>query len=260
MDFLRKLARKINGNPISRNLVLAACAIIVFMCVVNLLLNLFTRHGQVRDVPDFSGMTVEEAVKAGKGASLKIEVNDSLYVPAYPGGVILEQNPSAGARVKSGRHIFVTINSFHQKMVTVPYVTGFSLRQAKNNLEMAGLEIKELIYKSDIATNYVLEERCAGKVVQPGSKLQTEMGSGVTLVVGMGEGGNVQQIPQLVGFTAREAKSRLWEAGFNVGKITRDEGITALNEVDARSSCAVARHGQPPDAGYEGEFLADSRR
>ena len=157
MDFLRKLARKINGNPISRNLVLAACAIIVFMCVVNLLLNLFTRHGQVRDVPDFSGMTVEEAVKAGKGASLKIEVNDSLYVPAYPGGVILEQNPSAGARVKSGRHIFVTINSFHQKMVTVPYVTGFSLRQAKNNLEMAGLEIKELIYKSDIATNYVLE-------------------------------------------------------------------------------------------------------
>ena len=191
MDFLRKLARKINGNPISRNLVLAACAIIVFMCVVNLLLNLFTRHGQVRDVPDFSGMTVEEAVKAGKGASLKIEVNDSLYVPAYPGGVILEQNPSAGARVKSGRHIFVTINSFHQKMVTVPYVTGFSLRQAKNNLEMAGLEIKELIYKSDIATNYVLEERCAGKVVQPGSKLQTEMGSGVTLVVGMGEEGLV---------------------------------------------------------------------
>ena len=50
MDFLRKLARKINGNPISRNLVLAACAIIVFMCVVNLLLNLFTRPGQVRDV------------------------------------------------------------------------------------------------------------------------------------------------------------------------------------------------------------------
>ena len=69
MDFLRKLARKINGNPISRNLVLAACAIIVFMCVVNLLLNLFTRHGQVRDVPDFSGMTVEEAVRTANRAA-----------------------------------------------------------------------------------------------------------------------------------------------------------------------------------------------
>ena len=69
MDFLRKLARKINGNPISRNLVLAACAIIVFMCVVNLLLNLFTRHGQVRDVPAFSGMTVEEAVRTANRAA-----------------------------------------------------------------------------------------------------------------------------------------------------------------------------------------------
>ena len=55
MDFLRKLARKINGNPISRNLVLAACAIIVFMCVVNLLLNLFTRTGKCATFPISAG-------------------------------------------------------------------------------------------------------------------------------------------------------------------------------------------------------------
>ena len=134
------------------------------------------------------------------------------------------------------------------------------MRQAKNNLEMAGHKSRELIYKSDIATNYVLEERCAGKVVQPGSKLQTEMGSGVTLVVGMGEGGNVQQIPQLVGFTAREAKSRLWEAGFNVGKDHSRRRDYGPERSGRPGSCAVARHGQPPDAGYEGEFLADSRR
>ena len=152
MNPLLKLARRINSSVIARNLVLAACAIIVFVFVVNLLLNLFTRHGQVRVVPDFSHMTVEEAAHAGKEASLKIEINDSLYVPAYPGGVILEQTPAPGEKVKSGRHIFVTINSFRQKMVDVPYVTGFSLRQAKNNLDIAGLGIKELIYRDDIAT------------------------------------------------------------------------------------------------------------
>ena len=91
-----------------------------------------------------------------------------------------------------------------------------------------------------VLRKYSLEK---GSMSLVDSKLQTEMGSGVTLVVGMGEGGNVQQIPQLVGFTAREAKSRLWEAGFNVGKITRDEGITALNEVDARV------HAQSPATG-----------
>ena len=86
MDYLRKLIAKISANPIARNLVLALCAIIVFGFVANLLLNLLTRHGQVRDVPDLSGMTVEEAKHAGKGSSLRIEINDSLYVPAYPGG------------------------------------------------------------------------------------------------------------------------------------------------------------------------------
>lgn len=98
MNPLLKLARRINSSVIARNLVLAACAIIVFVFVVNLLLNLFTRHGQVRVVPDFSHMTVEEAAHAGKEASLKIEINDSLYVPAYPGGVILEQTPAPGQK------------------------------------------------------------------------------------------------------------------------------------------------------------------
>ena len=243
MNPLLKLARRINSSVIARNLVLAACAIIVFVFVVNLLLNLFTRHGQVRVVPDFSHMTVEEAAHAGKEASLKIEINDSLYVPAYPGGVILEQTPAPGEKVKSGRHIFVTINSFRQKMVDVPYVTGFSLRQAKNNLDIAGLGIKELIYRDDIATNYVLEERCGGKVVGPSSRMQAEIGSGVTLIVGRAPDAAAPQVPKLVGFSAREAKNRLWEAGFNVGKITRDAGINLLNEKEARVSA------QSPAAG-----------
>lgn len=234
MDYLINLVRKINANPITRNLVLAACAILVFVFVVNLMLNLFTRHGQVHEVPDLSGLSVEEAVHAGKGASLRIEINDSLYVPAYPGGVILEQNPSPGAKVKSGRRVFVTINSFNQKMVPIPYVTGYSLRQAKNNLEMAGLGIDKLIYRSDLATNYVLEERYNGKLISAGSQLEAEIGSGITLIVGKGGDAEPQSVPRLVGFSAREAKSRLWEAGFNVGKISYDEGVTLLNEKDAR--------------------------
>ena len=243
MEYLRKLIAKISGNPIARNLVLAFCAIIVFGFVANLLLNLFTRHGQIREVPDLSGMTIDEAKHAGKGASLRIEINDSLYVPAYPGGVILEQNPEAGAKVKSGRRVFVTINSYNQKMVTIPYVTGYSLRQAKSNLEMAGLEIDKLIYQSDLATNNVLEERYNGRIIRPGNKVQAEMGSGITLVVGLGSEDAVQAVPRLAGFSAREAKSRLWEAGFNVGRIKRDAGINLLNEKEAHV-CA-----QSPAAG-----------
>lgn len=234
MEFLKRLAQKINGNVITRNLVLAACGLVILVFLAQIMLNMFTRHGQVREVPDFSGMTVKEALKAGRGGNLSIEINDSLYAPQFEGGVILEQNPSPGAKVKSGRSIFVTVNSFSQKKVEIPYVTGFSLRQAKNNLEVAGFVIDRIIYRSDIATNNVLEQKYDGKTITPRSRIEAEIGSGVTLIVGLAPDAGLQPVPRIVGFSLREAKSRLWEAGFNIGRITRDEGVTTINEREAK--------------------------
>ena len=233
-NFFQDLLARINGNVIARNVILAVCGIIVFFVLASIFLNWFTRHGRYETVPDFSGMTIEEAAKAGRRGSLRIEVNDSLYVPVYEGGVILDQNPVPGAQVKSGRRIFVTTNSFRQKMVQIPYVTDYSLRQAKNNLEVAGLEIDKLVYRGDIATNYVLEQHFNNQLITSGSKVEGEVGSGVTLVVGMRPEESMTVIPKVIGFPLKEAKSRLWEVGLNVGKIDRDEGIHALNEVDAR--------------------------
>lgn len=235
MDLFKRLARKINSSVITRNLVLAACAIIVFVFIVNILLGMFTRHGQVHEVPDMRGLSMEEAHKMRHSGRLRIEINDSLFVPQVAGGVILDQNPVPGAKVKSGRTVFVTINSFAQKKVVIPYVTGYSLRQAKNNLEVAGLQIDRLVYKSDIATKNVLEEIYDGKTIRKGSNVEAEVGSGVTLVVGVSaEDAVPQAVPRTVGYSLREAKSRLWETGFNVGKITKDEGIDLMNEKDAK--------------------------
>lgn len=86
--------------------------------------------------------------------------------------------------MKPGRKVYVTINSYRQKMVTVPYVAGRSLRQAKNMLEVAGLGIEQIVYRPDLATNYVLEEYADGKRVSEKSRVQLEAGSGVTLYVG----------------------------------------------------------------------------
>ncbi len=225
---------RINQNVVARNLILAVCAVIVFLFVTSLLLNLFTRHGSHKAVPDFTGKDIAEARREARHAGLRIEIVDSLYVPAYPGGTVLDQNPSGGTQVKSGRRIFLTTNSYHQRKVQIPYVTGFSLRQAKNNLEVAGLGIEKLIYRADLATNYVLEERFDGRLITPGSKEQAEVGSGVTLTVGMGDGGTTTKVPKLVGFPLKEARSRLWELGLNVGKIEEDKGITPLNMNEAR--------------------------
>ena len=138
----------------------------------------------------------------------------------------------------------MTIDSFSQKKVEVPYVAGRSLRQAKNMLEIAGLEIDRLVYQPDMATNYVLEQRVDGRPIEAGTKRQIEMGSGVTLYVGVAEGDSVVVVPKVIGVSLREAKSRLWEQGFNVGAVVFDEGIDLLNQKDARV------YGQQPVQGY----------
>ncbi|MCC8036386.1 MAG: PASTA domain-containing protein [Rikenellaceae bacterium] len=234
MDFLRKIYAYIAQRRVIRHLILVVCTFLVFIFICSVLLNLFTRHNTSEAVPDFSGMRVEEALGASRKAKLRIEVNDSLYVPAYEGGIILDQLPKPGTRVKKGRRVIVTINSHKQRMVDIPYVTGYSLRQAKNNLEVAGLEIDKLIFRDDIAANYILEERYANQVVESGSHLRAEQGSGITLVVGSNAEAALPVVPKLIGLPLSQAKSRLWETGLNLGKVEYDPEITMLTRNQAR--------------------------
>lgn len=225
----------IRTHILLRNLILAVCLVIILIFLVNLSLSLFTRHGQKRIVPDFIGQSLTEAGAAGKKAGdLKLEVIDSLYMPKQQPGVILDQSPKPGTGVKSGRRVFLTINAHRPRMEEIPYVTGYSLRQAKNMLENRGFEISELKYRSDIATNNVLDQLYNGKSIQRGDKVMAELGSGITLVVGVNQSSPLPRIPKVIGLSLREAKSRLWEVGINVGNVKNDSDVTIDNIEHAR--------------------------
>ena len=229
-NYLSRLRR----HPLLWNLALIAAIILAMAVAAHILMQLGTRHGARRTVPDFSGVPLNQAQRIARKHDLQLHINDSLFVPAYEGGIVLDQLPEGGVEVKPGRTVYITINSFRQKMVPVPYVAGRSLRQAKNMLEIAGLEIAELIYRPDMATNYVLEEYCEGKPVTPTTRMEAEMGSGVTLYVGVEDGYGTTIVPRLVGLPLAQAKGRLWELGLNVGRVDFDEGVNLLNQKDTR--------------------------
>ena len=234
MNLISNYWKRLKSYPYLYHLVLIAGAVALLLLAAHFAMQIGTRHGQHRTVPDFTGLALDDAGRLARRNNLELRVNDSLFVPAYDGGVVLDQLPHEGTQVKGGRTVYVTINSFAQKRVEVPYVAGRSLRQAKNMLEIAGLEIDRLIYRPDMATNYVLEQRVDGRTVDAGTKLQIEIGSGVTLYVGAAEGEAVAVVPKVMGVSLREAKSRLWEQGLNVGSVVFDEGIDLLNQKDAR--------------------------
>ena len=225
---------RLKASPVAYHAVLIALTLVVIILGSSILMSLITRHGTHRTVPDFMGVKIADAERIADDERLEIIINDSLFVPAYEGGVVLDQLPKGGVEVKAGRKVYVTINSFREKMVAVPYVAGRSLRQAKNMLEVAGLGIEKLIYEEDIATNYVLAEIVEGKEMSKESKVEIEMGSGVVLKVGVEPDRNTTIVPKAIGQSLQTAKSRLWEQGLNVGKVNFDEGVNLLNQKDAR--------------------------
>ena len=210
-------------------LVFLSVAIVSFIAMA-----LGTRHSARRTVPDFIGLRLNDAEYFAGRRDLAVIINDSLHVSAYPGGVILDQLPKGGTVVKPGRKVYVTINSVRQRMVDVPYVAGRSLRQAKNMLETAGLTIDHLEYAEDMATNYVLAEFVNGQeVLEDSLVVRAEKGSGVMLRVGVAPNDNTA-VPQVLGRTLHEAKSRLWESGLNIGEIEFDEGMPTLERNRAK--------------------------
>ena len=129
---------------IVRNLLAAAIICVVLIVGAMVFLNVATQHNRELAVPDFRGMTVQEAQVAAESAGIRVEVIDSVYSQRNR-GKIKSHTPSAGTLVKNGRRVLLTVNAVNARKVTVPNLVGYSLRQAIPELDMRGLELGRLI-------------------------------------------------------------------------------------------------------------------
>ena len=118
-------------------------------------------------------------------------------------------------------------------MVTVPYVAGRSLRQAKNMLEVAGLGIEQIVYRPDLATNYVLEEYADGKRISEKSRVQARSGQR-RHPLRRGERFRFDTRAEDRGASPPTGQKPFVGLGLNIGKISFDEGINLLNQREAR--------------------------
>ena len=144
---------------------------LVILFLSQYMLSCITKHGKELEVPDLTNITVAEAVDIAEECGLRVEIGDSVYIRRLGRGLVYSQNPPAGGKVKKGRRIILTINAVSPKKVSVPNLVGFSLRQAKAELQSRGLTLGKLTYVKDIATNNVLKQLWRGRVVEPGTSV-----------------------------------------------------------------------------------------
>ena len=144
-----------------------------------------TNHGEFVEVPDFSKMSVTEMRKKVEDSGLRYQILDSSnYNPDYPRFSILEQNPTAGKKVKNNRKIYFTVNPSGYKQVTVPDIIQVTQRNAASMLRAVGLDVQRVSYIDELGKDMVYRMKHKGKHIKPGDKLPKT--SKIELVCGNG--------------------------------------------------------------------------
>lgn len=188
-----------------------------------LFLQIYTHHGQAKQVPDFQGMNLEEVEKITIKHKLQFIIIDSVYSQQVEKGHVVYQNPEPGFKVKKNRKIFLTINAVKPEMIKVPDVVGLSLRQAKALLQTRGLIIGKLSFVPDLAINNVLKQKNNGVEIVEGDSLKKN--AIIDLVLGKGLSNLKTLVPNLVSLDLETAKQKILGSSMNLGAFTFDETI-----------------------------------
>lgn len=231
---------KNNKEPFYKRLIKNPLVISILACIIIILIGFsyvtswldgYTNHGKEIDTPNLNGMTEKEGGEILNLHGLTYEVIDSMYVKGMKPGAIVDQVPKAGAKVKEGRKIYVKIQAYSAKKVSLPEVREGSARQAENLLASVGLKVSNLEYVPSEQSGNVIEVKFHDQIILPNTKLVE--GSAVTLVIGRGLSNQEVYMTSFRGLTLERARNTAHEKDLNIGAITYDKGISEEDKAKA---------------------------
>lgn len=145
-----------------------------------------TNHGDEITVPDLARLTPEQIEDKLDDLDLSYEIIDTVdYRADFPKLTIVEQEPTAGSKVKGGRTIYIKLNANTFKMVSIPDLIEKTYRQAVPTLKAIGLEEGKITYVPYLGKDMVLKMMMDGKEVKAGDKVLKA--SKIDLVLGDGK-------------------------------------------------------------------------
>lgn len=213
----------ITSKPLWVNILVGVLSLAVVVILFFVSLGVITGHGKYEKVPSILGQNVYAAINTLESKGFKVEVSDSVFDASIPKAVIIKQIPEGDALVKSGRTIYLTINRSVPPLVEMPSLIGFSFKSACIYLKSMGLVLGDTTYKQDFAKNAVLEQLLKNEPIKPGA--QVPVGSAISFVLGTGVGDSLMNVPDVVGLTFMQAKTRLSLNKLSTGTVIVDGQI-----------------------------------
>ena len=165
-----------------KHLLLAISSLAIVLWLLFKLLAVYTRHGEVAEVPDFKGKSITELENFVKDKHVGYLIIDSIYDPKEKPGLVIKQDPEAKSTVKHNRIIYLYVTSTQAPQIAMPKLVDRSTRQAIFMIESYGLKVGKITEITGDCKGCVLKQFFNGKEIMPGSGIKK--GSKIDLAVG----------------------------------------------------------------------------
>jgi len=183
-------------------------------------------------MPSVVGIPLQQAVELLTQEGFVVHQIHYEPSPVVPEGHVVRQVPYAGAEVRKGRRVYLTVST-GLRSVTMPSVRGLPYREVQIQLLSRGLRLGEVLYTYN-------DSIPAGLVVWQSIPPQqaVSVGTSVDIVVSQGPRPSVS-VPSLVALSLEKAEQVLLRAGLRLGTVTFAFDETFLpNTVIAQSPIA----------------------
>jgi len=120
--------------------------------------------------------------------------------------------------VKSGRKIYITINSETPPTISMPNLIGLSVRSAEQQLIIAGLKKGVVHQVNDPRLKEVIDMQALGRKIAAGSSIPK--GTEVDLYIGNGTSDSEIELPDLIGKPLDEVTIILAGMNLKLGRVT----------------------------------------
>lgn len=205
---------KENLNGILTSLGILVFGMIIIITVFDIaVMPILTRQGSETEVPNVIDLSHQAAEAQLREADLGVAMAGEEYDSKRPKGTVMNQIPSGGAIVKTGRRILLTLSK-GSASAQVPKLEGFTLREARLLLEKEGLQPGGIIWYTD-------ETRPDGVVIQsvPPAGTVMRLNAEVRLIVNRVESEMMVRVPSFVGLDLDRARNLAEEHYLLVGEL-----------------------------------------
>lgn len=217
--------------------ILILSILLVFILVDKVVLPLVVSSTSTLSVPEVEGRTEEDAIVILEGRGLEVMPPHRQYSTDVKAGYVINQMPYAGATVKEGRRVYITVSK-GTETASMPNLTGRTIREARLIMLRLGMQIGDVTYESN--------DSVPAEIVLYQSILSgTSITSDVTPSVVVSSGSSGIMVPSIVGLKVNAAKALVEQSELIIGTVRKQKSNTFESDVilfqDPQADSVVAR-------------------